>query len=412
MSDVLERFLRYVQVGSPSNPNNDSVVPSTECQHDMARLLEAELIELGLSDAHADEHAYVTATVPASAGCEHLPALGLLAHIDTSSDAPGFDVKPHIVHYEGGNLVSGVVNGKVIETTPEDAPILNKLVGHDIIVSDGSTLLSADDKAGVAEIISLAARLKDHPELPHPTLKLAFVPDEEIGHGADLLDIEAFGATWAYTVDGAFDGEVSWETFNAASARITINGTQVHPGSAKGIMVNALTLLRQFDAMLPQDQRPENTDGREGYYHLHGAQGTPAHAEAYYLIRDFDSDSFEARKQLIRDVAALLDERYGSGRVEVEIRDEYRNMAEHIKDKMFLVDNAIAANEELGIEPSVLPVRGGTDGAQLTYRGLPCPNIAAGGLQFHSVREFIAVSSLDNGVDMLEHLVAKFAVEQ
>lgn len=412
MSDVLDRFLRYVQVDSQSNAQFSDRVPSTECQHDMARVLAADLLELGCEDAHADEHAYVTATVPASAGCEHLPALGLLAHIDSTTDAPGFGVKPHIVHYEGGNLVSGVVDGKVIETTPEDAPNLRKLVGQDIVVSDGTTLLSADDKGGVAEIVSLVARLRKHPELPHPTLKIGFVPDEEIGHGASLLDIEEFGAAWAYTLDGGFPGEINWENFSAASATVKVYGTQVHPGDAKGVMVNALTLLRQFDEMLPQDQRPENTEGYEGYFHLHSASGTPSFAEGHYLIRDFDSDKFEARKQLVRDAAAYMNARYGEGRVEVTICEQYRNMAEHIRDKMFLIDNAIAANAELGIESRVEPARGGTDGAQLTYRGLPCPNLAMGGQQGHSIREFIAVSSLESGVDFLERLVAKFAVEQ
>jgi len=412
MSDVLERFLRYVQVDSQSNAAFADQTPSTACQHDMARVLAADLLELGCEDARADEHAYVTATVPASAGCEHLPALGLLAHIDSTTDAPGFGVKPHIVHYEGGNLVSGVVDGKVIETTPEDAPNLRKLVGQDIVVSDGTTLLSADDKGGVAEIVSLVARLREHPELPHPTLKIGFVPDEEIGHGASLLDIEEFGAAWAYTLDGGFPGEINWENFSAASATVKVYGTQVHPGDAKGVMVNALTLLRQFDEMLPQDQRPENTEGYEGYFHLHSASGTPSFAESHYLIRDFDSDKFEARKQLVRDAAAYMNARYGEGRVEVTICEQYRNMAEHIRDKMFLIDNAIAANAELGIESRVEPARGGTDGAQLTYRGLPCPNLAMGGQQGHSIREFIAVSSLESGVDFLERLVAKFAVEQ
>ena len=409
MSDVLERFLRYVQVDSQSNAQFANQTPSTECQHEMARILAADLLELGCEDAGADEHAYVTATVPASAGCEHLPALGLLAHIDSTTDAPGFGVRPHIVHYEGGNLVSGVVDGKVIETTPEDAPNLRKLVGQDIICSDGTTLLAADDKAGVAEICALIARLQANPALPHPTLKIAFVPDEEIGHGAALLDLERFGAAWCYTVDGEAVGEFNYECFSACAAEVRIQGVMVHPGSAKDVMVNAITLAAEFDSMVPAFERPEHTEGREGFYHPTGISGTASAVTLSYIVRDFDGESFAGRKAELERIAAFMNARYGEGTVTVTIRDQYRNMAERFEGLEFLIDYALEANREVGIEPRVVPVRGGTDGAQLTFHGLPCPNLAVGGYNFHSVREFIPVRALETTVDLLEHLVAKFA---
>ncbi|MBR2683395.1 MAG: peptidase T [Atopobiaceae bacterium] len=410
MSDVVERFMRYVQVDSQSNPANEAEVPSTSCQHDMARLLGDELRALGCDDVRVDTHAYVTASVPASPGAEHQPALGLCAHLDTSPDVPGASVKPHVVHYEGGDLVSGVVNGVPIATTVEQVPDLKKFVGQDIICSDGSTLLSADDKAGVAEICALVARLQAHPELPHPTLKIAFVPDEEIGHGAGLLDLEQFGAKWCYTVDGAALGEFNYECFSACQVDVTIHGVAVHPGSAKNVMINAITLAGEFGALVPAAERPEHTEGREGFYHPIAASGTARKMKLSYLIRDFDADGFEARQQTLCDIAAYMNQRYGERTVEVQIRQQYRNMAEQFKGIEFLIDYALEANREVGIVPTTIPVRGGTDGAQLTFRGLPCPNIATGGYNYHSVREFVPVKSLEVTVDLLERLVAKFAL--
>lgn len=411
-TDVVERFFRYVQVGSQSDPRHDDVTPSAPREHDMAQLLAGELAGLGLENVHADEHAYVTAGLPASEGTEDLPALGLIAHIDSSPDAPGEGVRPHIVHYEGGRLISGIADGQEVATTPDMCPELAGLVGQDIICSDGSTLLSADDKAGVAEIVSLCARLKAHPELPHPALRIAFVPDEEIGHGASLLDLDAFGAKWAYTVDGGAIGELNYECFNAAQANVTIKGVMVHPGSAKGKMVNALNVAAEFLSLVPASERPEHTEGREGFYHPIAQEGTGERATLTVIIRDFDAAAFEGRKQVLRDIAAFLNKRYGEGTVSIEIRDEYRNMGEMFGDCPFLIDNALEANREAGIDPFVVAVRGGTDGAQLTFRGLPCPNLAAGGLMFHSVREFVPVRSLELTVDMLEKLVASFAHPQ
>ena len=412
MSDVLERFMRYVQVDSQSDPDNMDVTPSTPRQHDMARVLADDLRAIGCQDVVADEHAYVTGTLPASAGAEGLPALMLCAHVDSSPDAPAAGVRPHVVRYEGGALVSGVVDGEPVQTTPEQVPDLAGFIGQDIVCSDGTTLLSADDKAGVAEIMALLARLAANPELPHPAIKAAFVPDEEIGHGASLLDLERLGATWGYTVDGEALGELNYECFSASEATVRVRGVMVHPGAAKDVMINAITVASEYQQMIPASERPEHTEGREGYYHPTDIEGTASEVTLTYILRDFDADGFSRREQTMRDVAAFLNSRYGEGTVTVTIREQYRNMAERLRGMDFLVDHALAANREVGIDPVVVPARGGTDGAQLTFRGLPCPNIATGGYNAHSVREFVPVRSLELTVDLLEHLVAKFAVPQ
>ena len=411
-SDVLERFERYVRVDTQSDPHNEAETPSTACQLDLARLLADELTGLGCEDVTLTEHAYVTASLPASEGAEGLPALGLIAHMDTAPDAPASGVRPHVVHYEGGELVHGERDGKRVVTTPEELPALLRHVGEDLVCTDGTTLLGADDKAGVAEIVALIARLAAHPETPHPCVKVAFVPDEEIGHGAALLDLDAFGATWAYTVDGEELGEFNWECFSASQATVTARGVEVHPGSAKGVMVNAITLLREFDELLPAAERPEHTEGYEGFFHPIEVSGSSAEAMLTYIVRDFDSERFAAREQQLRDCAAFLNQRYGDGTVTVEVREQYRNMVEHLRGMDFLRDNALDAMAACGMEPRVVPVRGGTDGAQLTLRGLPCPNLPTGGYNFHGVREFIPVRSMELMVDALEKLVARFAVPQ
>ena len=409
MSDVLERFLRFVQVDSQSDPNNEQVTPSTDRQHEMARVLGAELSALGLDDVVVDDHAYVTATLPASAGAEAAPALMLCSHLDTAPDAPGAGVHPHVVRYEGGPLVVGVVDGETIQTTPDQVPDLAKFVGQNIVVTDGTTLLGADDKAGVAEICALLARLKVNSALPHPTLKIAFVPDEEIGHGASLLDLDALGAAYGYTVDGETLGELNYECFSACEATVSVRGVMVHPGSAKDIMVNAITVASEFQQLVPAWERPEHTCGREGFYHPTDIQGSASELQLKYIVRDFDGDKFDARQHVLSGIADLLNSRYGEGTVTVEFRQQYRNMAERLGGAEFLVDYALDANREVGIDPVAVPARGGTDGAQLTFRGLPCPNLATGGYNAHSVREFIPVRSLEVTVDMLERLVAKFA---
>lgn len=410
MSDVLERFMRYVQVDSQSDPDNMDVTPSTPRQHEMARYLGDELREIGCVDVAVDEHAYVTGALPASAGAEKCPALLLCAHIDSSPDAPAAGVRPHVVRYEGGALVAGVVDGEPVQTTPDQVPDLERFVGQDIVCSDGTTLLSADDKAGVAEICALLARLAANPELPHPAIKVAFVPDEEIGHGASLLDVEAFGARWGYTVDGEALGEFNYECFSASEATVRVRGVMVHPGSAKGVMVNAITVASEFERLVPAAERPEHTEGREGFFHPTDISGTASEVSLTYIVRDFEAADFARREQLLRDAAAFLNARYGEGTVSVSVREQYRNMAEKFgPSERCLVDFALEANREVGIEPSLVAARGGTDGAQLTFRGLPCPNIATGGYNAHSVREFIPVRNLELTVDLLERLVAKFA---
>lgn len=412
MSDVLERFLRYVQVDSQSDPDNEQVTPSTPRQHQMARVLGDDLSALGCEDVRVDDHAYVTATLPASAGAEGAPALMLCAHIDTAPDAPAAGVRPRVVRYEGGPLVAGIVDGKPVQTMSGQVPDLAKFVGQDIVVTDGTTLLGADDKAGVAEICALLARLVADPSLAHPTLKIAFVPDEEIGHGASLLDLDALDAAYGYTVDGEALGEFNYECFSACEVTVRVRGVMVHPGSAKDVMVNAITVASEFQQLVPAWERPEHTCGREGFYHPTDIEGSASEVTLKYILRDFDSAKFAAREQTLREIAALLNGRYGEGAVTVDVRQQYRNMAEHFEGKEFLVDNALAANREAGLEPSIVAVRGGTDGAQLTFRGLPCPNLATGGYNAHSVREFIPVPSMEATVNMLEHLVAKFAVAQ
>ncbi len=412
VSDVVERFMRYVQTDSQSDPENFDETPSTPCQHDMARVVADDLIALGLSDVVCDEHAYVTATLPASPGLEHLPALGFCAHLDTSFDCCASGVRPHIVHYEGGNLVAGVVDGREVYTTPQECPYLNQFVGEDIICSDGSTLLSTDDKAAIAEIIALVARYLEHPELTHPTLKLAFVPDEEIGHGARLLDLDAFGARWCYTLDTDALGKFNYECFYAAQAKVYIDGVMIHPGSAKGVMINAITLLHEFERMIPGFERPEHTDGYEGFYHPFSVEGTASGLVCTYIIRDFFTTSFAERKERMQKIADYINERHGKELIRVEITDQYKNMVESFEDCRFLIDNVLHAYKETGITPEVCPIRGGTDGAQLSFRGLPCPNIATGGVQFHSEREFIPVRALETTVDMLVNLVNLFCVDQ
>ncbi len=409
MSDVLNRFLRYVQVDTQSADEHCDQVPSTAIQFDLANLLADELRELGARDIAVSDHAYVTAWVPASAGSEDRPRLGLIAHMDTTEQAPGFGVKPHIVTYEGGDLVCGEVNGKPVSLSPELMPALNALVGEDLVCTDGTTLLGADDKAGIAEIMALVSLLSEHPELPHPALGICFCPDEEIGHGAELLDIDEFGCTYAYTVDGGPVGELEWECFNAAEAVVRFQGFSIHPGDAKGRMVNAGELFHRFHGLLPAAQRPEYTEGYEGFYYLEGVSATVEHATARYIIRDHDAAKFQAKIDHLLSAAAYVNEEQGMERVAVEIKQQYRNMAEIVADYPQLIDEAKVAFEAAGVEPNVIPIRGGTDGAQLSFRGLPCPNLSTGAYACHGVNEFIPVSSLDTMVEVLTKLVARFA---
>lgn len=406
LSDVVERFMRIVQVPSQSDEAHEDQTPSTPSQLKMAETLAHDLEELGCEDVEQDEHAYVTASFPASAGAEDLPALGLCAHIDTSPDAPAENVHPHIVHYEGGPLVAGVVDGASIETTPAQVPDLEKLVGQDIVCSDGRTLLSADDKAGVAEICSLLKRLGEHPELPHPTLKIAFVPDEEIGHGAALLDIARLGVDYAYTVDGGELPQVNYETFNAAAAHWDIRGVNVHPGDAKNTMVNACLVAMEVNSMLPAGDIPAATEGYEGFFHLLEMRGTVEAAELDYIIRDHDAAAFECRKRAMRHIEKLMNEKYGAGTAKLTLTAQYRNMAERLAERMDIVSRAERAIEKAGLTPERVPVRGGTDGAQLSFRGLLCPNIGTGGYCFHGPYEHITAEAMDTATEIIHNIIA------
>ena len=408
-TDVLERFFRYVQVNTESSDEHADRVPSTPCQFDLANLLADELRELGARDVSVSDHTYVTAHIPASSGAEDAPRLGLIAHLDTTEAAPGAGVRPHIVSYAGGDLVCGEVDGRPVSISPEKEPALDELVGEDLVCTDGTTLLGADDKAGVAEIMSLVALLAADPSIPHPPLGICFCPDEEIGHGAALLDLASFGCAYAYTVDGGPVGELEWECFNAAEATVSFEGFSIHPGDAKDRMVNAANLLVDYQGLLPAAQRPEHTAGYEGFMHLMSVSGTVTHATARYIVRDHDAAKFERKLELMRAAADFLNTRLGEERVHVEFKREYRNMAEVVGDHPELIERAEQAFSAAGVVPKVIPIRGGTDGAQLSFRGLPCPNLSTGAYCYHGVNEFIPVSSLEKMVDVLVELVGRFA---
>lgn len=408
-TDVLERFFRYVQVNTESSDEHADRVPSTPCQFDLANLLADELRELGARDVSVSDHAYVTAHIPASSGAEDAPRLGLIAHLDTTEAAPGAGVRPHIVSYAGGDLVCGEVDGRPVSISPEKEPALDELVGEDLVCTDGTTLLGADDKAGVAEIMSLVALLAADPSIPHPPLGICFCPDEEIGHGAALLDLASFGCAYAYTVDGGPVGELEWECFNAAEATVSFEGFSIHPGDAKDRMVNAANLLVDYQGLLPAAQRPEHTAGYEGFMHLMSVSGTVTHATARYIVRDHDAAKFERKLELMRAAADFLNTRLGEERVHVEFKREYRNMAEVVGDHPELIERAEQAFSAADVVPKVIPIRGGTDGAQLSFRGLPCPNLSTGAYCCHGVNEFIPVSSLEKMVEVLVELVGRFA---
>jgi tripeptide aminopeptidase len=409
MSNVVERLIRYCRVSTQSNPANEAEVPSNPAEFDLARMLCGELLALGLSDAAVDEHAYVTAHLPASAGCEDSPCLALIAHIDTSPDAPATGVEPRIRHYEGGELVLGTHDGVQVTLNEENTPGLGQLAGRDLVCTDGSTLLGADDKAGVAEIMSYLALATQDSSIRHPRIAVCFAPDEEIGHGCSLLDVENFGATYGYTIDGDVLGGVEYECFNAASVTVHVRGHEIHPGSAKNIMVNALRVFGDFDKLLGDSARPEHTDGYEGFFHLCDVQGDCSNAYAHYIVRDHDRAAFEAKKLALLDAAEYLNKRWHEPRITVEIRDQYANMAEKVAPYPVLIDNAYKAFERIGVKAFTRPIRGGTDGAALSFRNLPCPNISTGGYNYHSVREFAVVDQMEAMVEFLCELGKLFA---
>lgn len=400
MMRAYERLLRYVKVNTTSDPES-ATHPTTARQFDLANILVEELKELGLSDARVDDHCYVYATLPATPGCEKAKGLGFIAHMDTAPDAPGENVNPQIhENYDGGDVV---LPGTGAVLSVEQFPFLKKLRGQTLITTDGTTLLGADDKAGVAEIMTMLETLQQE-KRPHGKLCIAFTPDEEVGQGADLFDMEGFGAACAYTVDGDEAGEISYENFNAAAAFVTVHGFSVHPGSAKNAMINAQNVAIEFHNALPRFDRPECTENREGFFHLCSMAGDVSSARLGYIIRDHSAENFRCRKETMRHIADLLNEKYGAGTVELEIRDSYFNMLEKIKPHFHLVENARKAIRAAGLEPIEPPVRGGTDGATLSFKGLPCPNLGTGGFNYHGPCEGITVEAMDKATEILLNL--------
>ena len=394
---VIDRFLKLVSYPTTSDERSETC-PSTPQQRVLAEELVRQMQELGIQDARVDAYGYVYGTIPAN--CEKdIPVYGLIAHMDTAPDAPGENIRARVTEaYDGGDVVLN--EEKHIVLSPEEYPQLKNAVGKRLIVTDGTTLLGADDKAGVAEILS-AAELLLTSDRKHGTVKLAFTPDEEIGRGADRFDVAGFGADYAYTVDGGAIGELEYENFNAASAKIVIRGKSIHPGSAKGQMVNAALVAMELHGLLPALETPYYTDGYEGFYHLTGMQGETEQAELQYIIRDHDRAKFEARKAVMQKVCAEIDRRYGAGTVELTLRDSYYNMKEKIEPCLFLIENAKRAMEQLGIEPKVVPIRGGTDGARLSFEGLPCPNLCTGGENFHGRFEYIPAEDMERITQLL-----------
>ena len=396
-----ERLLKYVKVYTTSDPNSGTH-PSTMRQFDLARQLVDELKALGLADAFVDEHCYVYATLPATPGSENAKPLGLIAHMDTTDDAPGENVNPQIhENYDGGKVVLPAT-GAVLD--PAVFPFLTEMKGQTLITTDGATLLGADDKAGVAEIMTALERILTE-KRPHGKLCIGFTPDEEIGEGASLFDVPGFGAAYAYTVDGEDVGEISYENFNAAAAVVTVHGFSVHPGSAKNTMINAQNVAMEFHAALPAFDRPEHTEGREGFFHLTSMQGDVTTTHLGYIVRDHDAAKFAARKAQMQHIAACLNEKYGADTVELDLHDSYYNMLEKIEPHFHLVENARTAIRAAGLEPIETPVRGGTDGATLSYMGLPCPNLGTGGFNFHGPCECITAEKMDQSVEILLNIV-------
>lgn len=407
MSGTIEKFLRYVKVDTQSDETSFTT-PSTGKQHELAEMLVSELEAMGAAEITYDkEHCYVYASVPATEGCEDGAVLGFIAHMDTSPAVSGAGVKPRIVeNYDGEDIVLNREENIIFRA--EDFPEVRKLKGKDLIVTDGTTLLGADDKAGVAEIMAAAEYLLTHPEIRHGRIRLGFTPDEEIGAGADHFDVKLFGADFAYTVDGGELGELEDETFNAASGRITVHGRSVHPGSAKGKMVNSILIAQEFNGLLPVFQNPMYTCGYEGFFHLDGIRGNVEETVADYIIRDHDRGLFEEKKSLFLACADFLNRKYGEDTVTAEVEDSYYNMKEVLRPHGHLVENAKAALRELGAEPVVSPIRGGTDGARLSFMGLPCPNLCTGGGNYHSRFEYACVQSMEAVTELLVKLAVKY----
>ncbi|MBR5094826.1 MAG: peptidase T [Oscillospiraceae bacterium] len=396
-----ERFIRYVKIHTASSEDTETT-PTTQRQFDLSRLLAKEMEEFGMADVFVDEHAYTYGVLPATPGYEDRPSIGLIAHLDTIPDFSGENVRPTLVPNYDGSIVPLGDSGRALD--PEQFPHLERLIGHTLITTDGTTVLGADDKAGIAEIMTACERIQKE-DRPHGRIAVCFTPDEEVGHGAELLDLERFGADFAYTVDGGEANEVNCETFNAAGASFEVHGFNIHPGSAKGKMINAALVAMEIDALLPAADRPERTEDHEGFFHLTEMKGNVEKAELHYIIRDHDAATFAARQKTLRHIEKFLNEKYGAGTVTLSIRQQYRNMLEKLDGHMEVVELAEAAIRTVGLEPVRVPIRGGTDGAQLSFRGLLCPNLGTGGYCCHGPHEHISVENMDQMTEILLQLV-------
>ena len=396
--NLVERFLKYVSFDTQSDENS-GVTPSSAKQMVFAQYLKNELEDLGLEEIELDEHGYLYATLPANTD-KQVPTIGFIAHMDTSPDMSGANVTPRIVHkYDGSDIV--LCEEESIILAPAQFPELLEHKGEDLIVTDGKTLLGADDKAGIAEIVSAIVYLQEHPEIKHGKIRVGFNPDEEIGLGAHKFDVAKFGCEWAYTMDGSEVGELEFENFNAAAAKVIVKGRNVHPGYAKGKMVNAIRVANEFMSLVPADETPEATEGYEGFYHVVGVEGEVEQATISYIIRDHDRTKFETRKEAMLAWAEEINAKYGAGTMVVELKDQYYNMRQQIEPVMHIIDTAFKAMEEVGVTPKVKAIRGGTDGAQLSFKGLPCPNVFAGGLNFHGRYEFVPIQSMEKAMQVV-----------
>lgn len=398
MNSLVERFLKYVQIDTDSNPESNAC-PSSEIQWDLAKVIVEDLKALGMEDITLDENCYIMATLPANCD-ENIPAIGFIAHMDTAPSYNGRGVKPRIVeNYNGEDIVLNADENVVL--SPKDFAHMKNYIGQDLIVTDGSSLLGADDKAGIVEIIEAIKYLKEHPEIKHGVIKVGFTPDEEIGRGADLFDVQKFNCKFAYTVDGGELGELEYENFNAASATVKIQGRDIHPGSAKNSMINSIMIAMELNAMLPCDQRPEHTENYEGFFLLDELTGTVENTKMEYIIRDHSMRKFNEKKIIIKDAVQYLAKKYKDAKIEIEVKDSYYNMREKIEPVMYIIDLAKKSMEELEIAPNIRPIRGGTDGARLSYRGLPCPNLFTGGHNFHGRFEYICIQSMEKARDLI-----------
>ncbi len=405
MEKVVDKFIRYAKIDTRSDENSETT-PSTQKQFNLANLLVEELKALGLKDVSVDDNGYVMATLPANME-KPTPVVGFIAHMDTAPDASDENVKPQFIkNYQGEEIKLG---DKAV-LSPKDFPELLQYLGQTLITTDGTTLLGADDKAGVAEIMTAIEFLINHPEIKHGEVKIGFTPDEEIGRGADKFDVNKFGADFAYTIDGGRIGELEYENFNAAGLTVTVTGRNVHPGTAKNQMINAILIGMEFERMLPENQRPEYTEGYEGFFHLMDFQGTVDKTTLKYIIRDHDKEKFEQKKKLVVQIADFLNKKYGKSIVDIELKDQYFNMKEKIEPVHYIVDIAEQAMIEAGVKPIIKPIRGGTDGSKLSFMGLPTPNIFTGGHNFHGIHEYIPVESMEKAVEVIVGVVKKVAV--